>query len=71
MLPLGDLAVLTGVEQVYNDGAALSRGETREIAESWRPYRSYGTRYIRAAYESRMVAPGSTVDQSIVPAARF
>ncbi|MDZ5810343.1 DNA-3-methyladenine glycosylase 2 family protein [Halorubrum sp. AD140] len=52
VLPLGDLAVRKGIEGVYNDGAELSRSEMREIAEVWRPYRSYGTRYIWAAYES-------------------
>ncbi|OYR46070.1 DNA-3-methyladenine glycosylase [Halorubrum sp. Hd13] len=52
VLPLGDLAVRKGIEQVYNDGAELTRGEMREIAEAWRPYRSYGTRYVWAEYES-------------------
>ena len=52
VLPLGDLAVRKGIERVYNDGEELSRGEMREIAEPWRPYRSYGTRYIWAEYES-------------------
>jgi DNA-3-methyladenine glycosylase II len=52
VLPLGDLAVRKGIEQTYNDGAELSRAEMREIAEAWRPYRSYGTRYIWAEYES-------------------
>ncbi|VTT85730.1 HhH-GPD base excision DNA repair family protein; Probable 3-methyladenine DNA glycosylase/8-oxoguanine DNA glycosylase [Halorubrum sp. DM2] len=52
VLPLGDLAVRTGIERVYNDGEELSRAEMREIAEAWRPYRSYGTRYIWAEYES-------------------
>ncbi len=52
VLPLGDLAVRKGIEQVYNDGEELTRDEMREIAESWRPYRSYGTRYIWAEYES-------------------
>jgi len=52
VLPLGDLAVRKGFEQVYNDGEELSRGEMRELAETWRPYRSYGTRYIWAEYES-------------------
>src|SRR6056297_2874026 len=46
VLPLGDLAVRRGFERVYGDGAELSRGEMRDIAEAWRPYRSYGTRYI-------------------------
>ena len=52
VLPLGDLAVRKGIQQVYNDGEELGRAEMREIAESWRPYRSYGTRYIWAEYES-------------------
>ena len=52
VLPLGDLAVRKGIERVYNDGAELSRAEMREIGERWRPYRSYGTRYIWAEYES-------------------
>ena len=52
VLPLGDLAVRKGIEQAYNDGEELSRAEMREIADSWRPYRSYGTRYIWAEYES-------------------
>ncbi|WP_066417770.1 DNA-3-methyladenine glycosylase family protein [Halorubrum aethiopicum] len=52
VLPLGDLAVRKGIERVYNDGEELSRTEMREIAEAWRPYRSYGTRYVWAEYES-------------------
>ncbi|MWV64120.1 DNA-3-methyladenine glycosylase 2 family protein [Halorubrum sp. JWXQ-INN 858] len=52
VLPLGDLAVRRGIEALYNDGAELSRAEMRAIADPWRPYRSYGTRYVWAAYES-------------------
>ena len=52
VLPLGDLAVRKGIEALYADGDDLSRAEMREIAEAWRPYRSYGTRYVWAAYES-------------------
>ncbi|WP_290814620.1 DNA-3-methyladenine glycosylase [Halovivax sp.] len=52
VLPLGDLAVRRGIERLYNDGAELSRAEMREIAEPWRPYRSYATRYIWAEYEA-------------------
>ena len=52
VLPLGDLAVRKGIELVYNGGESLSRAEMREMAEAWRPYRSYGTRYIWAEYES-------------------
>ena len=52
VLPLGDLAVRKGIEQVYNDGDDLTRAEMREIGDAWRPYRSYGTRYVWAEYES-------------------
>ncbi|EMA64839.1 DNA-3-methyladenine glycosylase family protein [Halorubrum kocurii] len=52
VLPPGDLAVRKGIERVYNDGDELTRAEMREIGEAWRPYRSYGTRYVWAEYES-------------------
>ncbi|SFK87199.1 DNA-3-methyladenine glycosylase II [Halogranum rubrum] len=52
VLPLGDLAVRKGIEQLYADGGELTRAEMREIAEEWRPYRSVATRYIWAEYES-------------------
>lgn len=52
VLPLGDLAVRKGIKALYADDAGLSRAEMREIADAWRPYRSYGTRYVWAAYES-------------------
>jgi DNA-3-methyladenine glycosylase II len=51
VLPLGDLAVRRGIQQLYGDGAELGRAEMREIAEDWRPYRSYGTRYVWLEYE--------------------
>lgn len=52
VLPLGDLAVRRGIEQLYNDGEELTRAEMREIAEDWRPYRSLATRYVWAEYEA-------------------
>ncbi len=53
ILPLGDLAVRRGIEQLYaDDGEELTRAEMHEIAEAWRPYRSVATRYIWAEYES-------------------
>ncbi|WP_121742271.1 DNA-3-methyladenine glycosylase family protein [Natronorubrum halophilum] len=53
VLPLGDLAVRRGIEQLYGNGSEeLTRAEMREIAEAWRPYRSVATRYIWAEYES-------------------
>ena len=51
-LPLGDLAVRRGLEALYGNGEELTRGEMREIAEPWRPYRSYATRYVWRAYEA-------------------
>ena len=55
VLPLGDLAVRRGIEQLYGNGTEpgeMTRDEMREIAEAWRPYRSVATRYIWAEYES-------------------
>ncbi|MFC4359310.1 DNA-3-methyladenine glycosylase family protein [Halobium salinum] len=52
VLPLGDLAVRRGIEKLYGDGEELTRAEMREVAEAWRPYRSFGTRYVWRAYES-------------------
>ena len=53
VLPLGDLAIRNGIEQLYaEDGEELTRAEMREIAEAWRPYRSVAARYIWAEYES-------------------
>jgi len=49
VLPLGDLAIRRGLEALYGCG---SRTEMREVAAAWRPYRSYGTRYVWAHYES-------------------
>jgi DNA-3-methyladenine glycosylase II len=51
VLPLGDLAIRKGIQQVYGEGRELTREEMRTIAEDWRPYRSYGTRYLWLEYE--------------------
>lgn len=51
VLPLGDLAVRRGIQAQYGNGADLDRAAMREIGERWRPYRSYGTRYIWLEYE--------------------
>ncbi|WP_425499599.1 DNA-3-methyladenine glycosylase family protein [Halogeometricum luteum] len=56
VLPLGDLAVRRGIEDLYGEGEGdgedgdLTRAEMRNIAERWRPYRSLATRYIWAEY---------------------
>ncbi len=52
VLPLGDLAVRRGIQQLYGNGTELSRAEMRDVATDWRPYRSYGTRYVWLEYES-------------------
>ncbi|QLG50520.1 DNA-3-methyladenine glycosylase family protein [Natrinema halophilum] len=52
VLPLGDLALRRGIEQLYGNGTELTREEMREVADPWRPYRSVATRYIWAEYES-------------------
>lgn len=49
VLPLGDLAVRRGIEGLYD---VSERDEMRETAEAWKPYRSYGTRYVWEWYES-------------------
>lgn len=49
VLPLGDLAVRRGIEGLYG---TETRKEMRRVAENWRPYKSYGTRYVWEWYES-------------------
>jgi len=49
VLPLGDLAIRRGLEDLYG---CDSRDAMREVADSWRPYRSYGTLYVWEHYES-------------------
>lgn len=48
VLPLGDLAIRRGLEDLYD---VASREAMREVAEPWRPYRSYGTLYVWRYYE--------------------
>lgn len=52
ILPLGDLAVRKGIQELYGNGEDMTREEMREVAENWRPYRSVATKYIWAEYES-------------------
>ncbi|WP_435345666.1 DNA-3-methyladenine glycosylase family protein [Haloarchaeobius sp. HRN-SO-5] len=49
VLPLGDLGVRRGLESLYD---VDTRAEMREVADPWRPYRSYGTLYVWRHYES-------------------
>ena len=52
VLPLGDLAIRNGIQQIYGNGEEMTREEMRGVAEAWRPYRSVAARYIWAEYES-------------------
>ena len=46
VLPLGDIGVIRSVEQLYADGARLTKEEVAKIAEPWSPYRTVGTWYL-------------------------
>lgn len=52
VLPLGDLGIRNGIDDLYGDGTGMSRAEMRSVANRWRPYRTYGCRYIWRHYES-------------------
>lgn len=52
VLPIGDLGIRNGLQELYAEGGELTRSEMREIAEPWRPYRSYGSLYIWREYEA-------------------
>ena len=54
-LPLGDLALRRGVSRLYRDGEPVTDADVEEIAERWRPWRSYATAYLFAAMRSGMV----------------
>lgn len=48
VLPLGDLGIRRGLRQLYG---VDDRTAMRDVADRWRPYRSYGTVYVWRAYE--------------------
>ena len=52
VLPLGDLGVRNGIQQIYGNGEEMTREEMRDVAAAWRPYRTYAVRYIWREYES-------------------
>ena len=54
-LPLGDLALRRGVSRLVWDGEPVTDAEVEEVAEQWRPWRSYATAYLFAAMRSGMV----------------
>ena len=54
-LPLGDLALRRGVSRLLRSGQPVTDAEVEQIAERWRPWRSYVTAYLFAAMRSGMV----------------
>ena len=46
VLPLGDIGLIRGVENLYAQGRRLERTHVESIAEKWRPYRTVATWYI-------------------------
>jgi DNA-3-methyladenine glycosylase II len=46
ILPLDDVGLLRGISKNYFSGEPVSRSEAREVANSWKPYRSVATWYI-------------------------
>ena len=54
-LPLGDLALRRGVSRLWREGDAVTDRDVSEIAERWRPWRSYATAYLFAAMRTGMV----------------
>lgn len=56
VLPVGDLGLKMGVQEVYGLGAMPSAAELAERAEPWRPYRSVATWYF---WRSRGPVPQS------------
>ncbi len=56
VLPVDDLGLRAGVQQVYGLGALPDRAALTEMAEPWRPYRSVATWYF---WRSRGFVPQS------------
>jgi DNA-3-methyladenine glycosylase II len=46
VLPVGDLGLQRAMERLYNDGAALTKDDMREIAKPWQPWSSVATWYL-------------------------
>ena len=54
-LPLGDLALRRGVSRLLREGEPVTDAEVEQVAERWRPWRSYATAYLFAAMRSGMI----------------
>jgi 3-methyladenine DNA glycosylase/8-oxoguanine DNA glycosylase len=46
VLPLDDIGLQRAMERLYNEGAALSKDEMREIAKHWHPWCTVATWYL-------------------------
>jgi DNA-3-methyladenine glycosylase II len=49
VFPVGDLGIRKGMQVMF--GEDTTRAEMRDVAERWRPYRSYASLYVWRAYE--------------------
>jgi DNA-3-methyladenine glycosylase II len=61
VFPVGDLGVRKGMTALYAD--EMSRAEMVEVAERWRPYRSYASLYLWRANEDVVDAVAEVVTE--------
>ena len=54
-LPLGDLALRRAVSRLWRNNEPVTDAQVSELAETWRPWRSYATAYLFAAMRTGMV----------------
>lgn len=54
-LPLGDLALRRAVSRLWRHGEPVTDAQVSELAETWRPWRSYATAYLFAAMRTGLV----------------
>ena len=56
MLPLGDLALRAGVQQIYNMRALPSPDKVRKLGKKWKPLETVGTWYTWRSMDECVVA---------------
>lgn len=54
-LPLGDLALRRAVSRLWRNNQPVTDAQVAELAETWRPWRSYATAYLFAGIRTGMV----------------
>ena len=54
-LPTGDLALRRAVSRLWGNNQPVTDAQVAELAEAWRPWRSYATAYLFAAMRTGMV----------------